>query len=264
MGLSLRCCGRCCRDQPHTLSFGSRPDKVFYPAMLSVIFFLTTSRSIITSTTRGQRRTIALLRSLPSYLCPSSLVIPTVFHSLVHPVLALSTPLVLRTKFMIDSEVSPTTFSLAKFCSSTVALFINLPLETVLRRGQVAVLSRPEYVRAIEADPGSSTKSSRRSSENKTAATTTSLDPIVPPGKYDGVFGTMYTIVNEEGSRAVTAPAPAKSRGASKKGKPRVAETVFKRGQGVEGLWRGWKVSWWGLVGLWGAAVVGGGGDGEF
>ncbi|KAF3771143.1 hypothetical protein M406DRAFT_97072 [Cryphonectria parasitica EP155] len=222
---------------------------------------LVRTRSIITSTSRGPRRTLGILRSLPSYMCSSSLVLPTALHSFIQPILRLSTPLVLRTKFMIDSEVSPTTFSLAKFCSSTVALFVSLPLETVLRRGQVAVLSSPEYVRAIEGG-GSSAKSGRSGGEMGTA--TTSLETIVPPGKYDGIFGTMYTIVNEEGSRAVPSTPAARTRAASKKGKPRVAETVFRRGQGVEGLWRGWKVNWWGLVGLWAAANVGGGGDGEF
>ncbi|KAJ4418623.1 hypothetical protein N0V82_005414 [Gnomoniopsis sp. IMI 355080] len=219
---------------------------------------LVRTRSIITSTTRGPKRTLSILRHLPSYLCPPTLVIPTVLHSLVHPVLALTTPLVLRTKFKIDSEVSPTTFSLAKFCSATVALFVNLPLETVLRRGQVAVLSSPEYVRAAEG----TAKGDRKSIEDRTAATT-QLDIIVPPGKYDGVFGTMYTIVNEEGSKVVPTKL-AVNRGAPKKGKAKVAETVYRRGQGIDGLWRGWKVSWWGLIGLWGAAVVGGGGDGEF
>ncbi|KUI70685.1 Mitochondrial fusion and transport protein ugo1 [Cytospora mali] len=225
---------------------------------------LVRTRSIITSTTRGPRRTLALLRSLPSYLCPPSLVLPTIMHSLVHPVLALSTPLVLRTKFMINSEISPTTFSFAKFSSSTVALFLKLPVETVLRRGQVAVLAQPQYIRAVERAASPSGKAVR-SSEDK--ATATSLETIVQPGRYDGVFGTMYTIVNDEGSRAVPTAAPvaaAKGRTASKKGKPGVAETVYRRGQGVEGLWRGWKVNWWGLVGLWTAAVVGGGGDGEF
>lgn len=198
---------------------------------------------------------------MPSYLCPSSIVLPTVLHSLVHPILKITTPLVLRTRFKIDREIAPTTFSLAKFCSSTVTLLINLPLETVLRRGQVAVLSSPEYIRA--ADGGSApAKSSRRSGEDKAAAAA-KLEAIVPPGKYDGVFGTMYTIVNEEGSQALP-PKPGASRTALKNGKAKVAETVYRRGQGIEGLWRGWKVSWWGLVGLWGAAVVGGGGDGEF
>lgn len=228
-------------------------------------------RSIITSTTRGPRRTLALLRNLPSYLCPSSLFVPTILHALVHPVLALSTPLVLRTKFRVDSDVSPTTFSLAKFLSSTVALFINLPLETVLRRGQVSVLSQPAYVRAAEGGGREtpSVKGARRTSQDSTTTATSSLELIVPPGRYDGVFGTMYAIVNEEGSKPVSTPVaarPTRSAAAAKKGPKQkgVAETVYRRGQGVEGLWRGWKVSWWGLVGLWGAAVVGGGGDGEF
>ena len=49
---------------------------------------------------------------------------------------------------------------------------------------------------------------------------------------------------------------------ARKTAKP--AETVYVSGQGLPGLWRGWKVNWWGLVGLWAAGVLGGGGDGEF
>lgn len=177
----------------------------------------------------------------------------------------------LRTKFKVDSDLSPTTFSLAKFLSSTVALFINLPLETVLRRGQVAVLSQPAYVRAAEGGhqtPTTSAKGGRRISQDSSSATSSTLETIVPPGKFDGVVGTMYAIVNEEGSKAVVSMPAAKTtrnaaarKGAKQKG---VAETVYRRGQGVEGLWRGWKVSWWGLVGLWGAAVVGGGGDGEF
>lgn len=119
------------------------------------------------------------------------------------------------------------------------------------------MLSSPEYLRAAEGG-----SSSRRASEDSSAAA--QLEAIVPPGKYDGVFGTMYTIVNEEGSKALPPATLGASRPAAKKGKAKIAETVYRRGQGVEGLWRGWKVSWWGLVGLWGAAVVGGGGDGEF
>lgn len=193
--------------------------------------------------------------------------------------LALSTPLVLRTKFMIDGELAPGTFSLAKFCSATVALFIKLPLETSLRRCQVAVLKQADYVRAIEHGDSSKTSSplvksaniSRKRNdsypdpEEKIASLT--METIVPTGKYDGVFGTMHTIVYEEGSRAIHASAASKGRNgaASKKGKaPKIAEAVYRRGQGVDGLWRGWKVNFWGLVGLWTAAVVGGGGDGEF
>lgn len=264
MGVAL--CGRgggCC-DRPHPLAAGSRQDEVsLLPSTIARISITNRyARSIISSTTRGPKRTLSILWHLPSYLCPSTLVLPTILHSLVHPLLKITTPLVLRTRFKIDSEISPTTFSLAKFCSSTVTLFINLPLETVLRRGQVAVLSSPEYIRAAEGGGSPSARNSRRSSEDK-AAVAAQLEAIVPPGNYDGVFGTMYTIVNEEGSKALPQTLGA-SRTAPKKGKTKIAETVYRRGQGVEGLWRGWKVSWWGLVGLWGAAVVGGGGDGEF
>ncbi|KAI1848587.1 hypothetical protein JX265_011559 [Neoarthrinium moseri] len=202
------------------------------------------TRLILTSTTRGSRRTISSLRSLPSWLCPPSLVTPTILHSLIHPVLTLSTPLVLRSQFLIDKELSPTTFSVAKFCTSCVSLFVKLPLETVLRRGQASVLSHPAYVQALD-EAGK-------------------MEPIVRPGSYNGVVGTMYTIVSEEGSRAI----PVLAKSAPAKGKKakqaKVSEVVYRKGQGVDGLWRGWKVSWWGLVGLWTAGVVGGGGEGEF
>lgn len=158
---------------------------------------------------------------------------------------------------MISQELSPITFSIAKFCSSSVALFIKLPLETVLRRGQVSVLGSAAYVRAFEAagTSSASTKGKRLGGEV--------LETIVPTGRFDGVFGTMQAIVSHEGSRAV-APGAKGASAHAKKGKPRIGEVVFRRGQGLEGLWRGWKVSWWGLVGLWTAGVLAGGGDGEF
>jgi len=155
---------------------------------------------------------------------------------------------------MIDSEVSPTTFSVAKFCASSVALFVKLPLETVLRRGQVAVLSTPAYVRAIESAANVRTKG---------LATAGEMETIVPMGRFNGVFGTMYTIVSEEGSRPAAVPPPT-SKTAAKKGRATASEGVDRKGQGLPGLWRGWKVSWWGLVGLWAAGIASIGGDGEF
>ncbi|KAI1263718.1 mitochondrial carrier domain-containing protein [Xylariaceae sp. FL1019] len=205
-------------------------------------FDLIRTRLILTSTSRGSRRTLAALRSLPSWLCHPSLVAPTILNSLIHPFLTLSTPLVLRSQFLIDKDFSPTAFSVAKFCASCVSLFIKLPLETVLRRGQFAVLAEPSHLRALD-------KAGQ-------------MDTVIQPGPYHGVVGTMYTIVSEEGSRAVTVPAKSAQRG--RKGKGRTSEVVYKKGQGLEGLWRGWKVSWWGLVGLWTAGIAGAGGEGEF
>ncbi|EFQ34933.1 hypothetical protein CGRA01v4_04138 [Colletotrichum graminicola] len=204
---------------------------------------LVRTRLIVTPTSKQPRRTLSTLRALPSYVCPSLLVVPTILHSLIHPILTLSTPLVLRTRFLIDSRVSPTTFSIAKFCASSAALFVKLPLETVLRRGQVAVLSTPSHVRALS---GKDQK----------------LETNVPPGRYHGVVGTMFYIMNEEGSRAVPATKPTPMKKA--KAKAKVAKTVYRKGQGLEGLWRGWKVSWWGLVGLWTAGVIGNSAEGEF
>ncbi|KAK3369992.1 mitochondrial carrier domain-containing protein [Podospora didyma] len=218
---------------------------------------LVRTRLVITSTANGTRRTLSALRNLPSYFCPSGLVLPTILHSLVHPILMLSTPLVLRGYFMIEKENSPTTFSIAKFCTSTVALFIKLPLETVLRRGQVAVLSSPQYVQAFEAPTSAESGKGRRVGGDR-------LETIVPVGGYHGIFGTMYAIANEEGSRAVPAAVSRTRTPPSRRGKTTVAETVYRQGQGLDGLWRGWKVGWWGLVGLWTANVLGGGGDGEF
>ncbi|EAQ86341.1 hypothetical protein CHGG_07594 [Chaetomium globosum CBS 148.51] len=228
---------------------------------------LVRTRLVITSTGSRARRTLSTLRSLPSYLCPAPLLVPTVLHSLIHPLLTLSTPLVLRTHFMIDRELAPTTFSIAKFCSSTVALLLKLPLETVLRRGQAAVLRSEAYLHALEAPAAPTTKGSKRAAETETEL---ELETVVPLGTFRGFFGTMYAIVHEEGSHALPPPpsavAPVQK---GKKGKTvpppaTVAETVYRRGQGLDGLWRGWKVSWWGLVGLWAAGVLGGGGDGQF
>ncbi|KAI0407400.1 mitochondrial carrier domain-containing protein [Xylaria palmicola] len=201
------------------------------------------TRLIVTSTSRAPRRTLATLRSLPSWVCHPMLIAPTILHSLVHPFLTLSMPLALRSQFLIDRDLSPLTFSIVKFCTSCASLFVKLPLETVLRRGQMAVLAEPPYLEALD-------KTSR-------------METIVQPGPYYGIAGTMYTIVSEEGSRAVAVSA-AKNPSRARRGKSKTSEAVYKRGQGLDGLWRGWKVSWWGLVGLWTASIAGGGGEGEF
>lgn len=146
---------------------------------------------------------------------------------------------------MIDSQVSPATFSVAKFLASSAALFVKLPLETVLRRGQVAVMSSTAYLRAL-------------------SPTDQSLETVVPAGRYNGVAGTMTHIMREEGSRAVVKQPPPPPKAGRNKTKAKVAETVYQRGQGPEGLWRGWKVSWWGLIGLWAAGVIGSSAEAEF
>ncbi|KAK5630912.1 hypothetical protein RRF57_006627 [Xylaria bambusicola] len=202
------------------------------------------TRLIVTSTSRAPRRTLASLRSLPSWTCHPMLIAPTILHSLVHPFITLSTPLVLRSQFLVDRDLSPVTFSIAKFCTSCASLFVKLPLETVLRRGQMAVLAEPSYLEALDK--------------------TSKMETIVPPGPYNGVIGTMYTIMSEEGSRSIPVPAKNTQRARKTRANNKAVDVIYKKGQGLNGLWRGWKVSWWGLVGLWTASITGGGGEGEF
>ena len=115
-------------------------------------------------------------------------------------------------------------------------LFVKLPLETVLRRGQLAVLASEPYHTGRE------------------------LNTVVDIGPYSGPIGTMWQIVREEGTRKENEVVGGDSAAAR-----RVRKQLAK-GQGVEGLWRGWRVGMWGLVGMWGAAAMGGigGAGGEF
>lgn len=143
---------------------------------------------------------------------------------------------------MIDSQISPNTFSLANFLASSAAIGVKLPLETVLRRGQAALLSTRTYTQALDSEA-------------------TGLDAVVPLGRYEGVMGTMYHIAADEGVRQVPVKPAATKKG---KAKSKTLQTTYVKGQGIGGLWRGWKVNWWGLVGLWMAGMVGNGGEGEF
>lgn len=132
-------------------------------------------------------------------------------------------------------------YSIATFVGQAFELGVKLPIETVLRRGQMEV--------------------ARSTTKGK------EMHTIVEVGPYKGLFGTMHSIVYEEGERGApaelvkgTAGAPAMKAG--KLGQDRKR----RKGQGFEGLWRGWRVGIWGLVGVWGAATLGGAGGkgGEF
>jgi len=76
------------------------------------------------------------------------------------------------------------------------------------------------------------------------------LPTIVAAGPYRGVFGTAWYIIREEGTR----PAPIVQRMAASVQHARQIEE--KKGQGLQGLWRGWRVGFWGLVGVWSAAAL--------
>lgn len=90
---------------------------------------------------------------------------------------------------------------------------------------------------------------------------------VVEVGAYKGLVGTILHIVNEEGERGGRKELTRGTAGATalRAGKMGTA-SQRKKGQGPEGLWRGWRVGMWGLIGVWGAATLGGAGSkgGEF
>ncbi|KAJ9660588.1 hypothetical protein H2201_006846 [Coniosporium apollinis] len=225
------------------------------------------TRLILTPTTSLPRAILPSVRALPSYILPPSLLTPTLLHSTIPTLISASAPLVLRSTLAIDPLLTPSTYSLASFASSIVELFAKLPLETVLRRGQIQHLKQNAELEAatLQADSRSQARGrSVRGSRQGSAAPSPPYPPapasegvptVVDVGPYRGVLGTAWFIVREEGMSHVGAVAAA-AKGQSQK---------TKKGQGVSGLWRGWRIGFWGLVGVWGAAAMGGGAvGGEF
>ncbi|KAI1002357.1 hypothetical protein K3495_g5844 [Podosphaera aphanis] len=194
------------------------------------------TKLMLTPKSNSNRSLMSQIRSLNSYLCHPTVLLPTMLHSLVTPAISYSASLIFRSHLSIDPILSPSSYCMAQFVSRSVELYLKLPLETVLRRAQMSVLKQESRNR-------------QKSNNQKECLLTT-----VPIGEYRGVFGTMWLIVNEEGIRE----APK-----SQMGRNRVKA---KKGQGLSGLWRGWRIGMWGLVGVWGSRALNGGsgGDGEF
>lgn len=90
------------------------------------------------------------------------------------------------------------------------------------------------------------------------------MQTVVEVGPCKGLFGTMHSIIYEEGERGPVAEMGKVGKGVQSVKGGRIAQR--RKGQGWEGLWRGWRVGLWGLVGVWGAATLGGVGSkgGEF
>ncbi|KAJ9629726.1 hypothetical protein H2203_002107 [Taxawa tesnikishii (nom. ined.)] len=203
------------------------------------------TRLILTPITSSPRAILPSLRMLPSLTPPSSLLPVTLLHSSLPTLITSSMPLVLRTYLRIDPVLTPATYSLATFLTSAGELFLKLPLETVLRRGQIQYLKQQHH-RSYQAAVHQGFKGDRKIGEPE-------LRTVVDVGPYTGVFGTMWSVAKEEGVR-----------------EPKVGLTPIKtkqvREQGIQGLWRGWRVGMWGLVGVWGASALGGGSatGGEF
>lgn len=192
------------------------------------------TRLILTPASQEPRSLLSTIKTLsPAYLTPAHLIPITFLTSSVPTLIATSTPLFLKSYLGMDPAMNPTSWSIFTFVGSALDLSIKFPLETVLRRAQIATWTSP-------------TLSPPKSKSQRKVIST-----IVPvPQSYRGILPTIWGIIRDEGYSESQ-----KDRTAALMGKiPRRK----KKGQGVEGLYRGWRVGLWGLVGIWGTSFVSG------
>jgi len=144
------------------------------------------------------------------------------------------------------------------FLGSGLEMAIRFPLETVLRRAQIASYTCPS-IRQSPATRRVSGLSPRDASPSTPADPAAEIETIIPtPKTYRGIIGTIWGIVYEEG-----AAAPPENERAHELLKKTVSQKK-KQGQGIQGLYRGWRIGMWGIVGIWGAGVLGSaGGSGD-
>lgn len=193
------------------------------------------TKLMLTPSMHPPRSVLSTLRSLSSWTLPFSIAPVTILYAIIPTFISASTPLFLRSKLEVDPVLNPTLYTVATFIAQTLELGVRLPLETILRRGQVEV--------AFAESPSQK------------------LQTVVEVGPYRGLFGTMHSIVYEEGERELRAESVRPVSGGKGSRVVKAAQQrQKKKGQGFEGLWRGWRVGMWGIVGVWGAATLGGAG----
>ncbi|KAL2810203.1 hypothetical protein BJX63DRAFT_323776 [Aspergillus granulosus] len=201
---------------------------------------------ILTPVTHGPRSLLRAIRQLPTpnYTIPPHLVPITILHSSLPNLITHSTPLFLKSYLSLDPVLNPSTWNLFTFIGSGIELAVRFPLETVLRRAQIATFTSPS-IRQKYASP-------LRSATADAAAKAVEVETIVPtPQTYRGVVGTMWSIIYEEGVQ----PAPEAERAHELLGKP--VQHRKRQGQGIQGLYRGWRMGMWGIAGYWGTSLLG-------
>lgn len=204
---------------------------------------------MLTPATHGPRSLIRAIRQLPTPNCtiPPHLVPITILHSSLPNFISTSTPLFLKSYLSIDPLLNPSWWNLFTFLSSGLELAVRFPLETVLRRAQIATYT------SLSLRQKSSGRSIRAASIDAS-----DVETIVPtPRTYRGIIGTMWHIVHEEGVSSTPSDA---ERASQLLNKPVTQRQIQKRqqGQGIPGLYRGWRIGMWGIAGIWGASFLGG------
>ncbi|KAL4801585.1 hypothetical protein BDV18DRAFT_74213 [Aspergillus unguis] len=224
----------------------------FISSSLSAILLspIDTARTflILTPVTHGPRSLLRAIRQLPTpnYTIPAHLVPITVLHSSLPNLITASTPLFLKSYLSLDPVLNPSTWNILSFIGSGMELAVRFPLETVLRRAQIATFTSPS-IRQNCAGPV-------RSTAADATPQAAEVETIVPtPQTYRGVIGTMWSIVYEEGVQ----PTPEAQRAQELLGKP--VSHRKRQGQGIHGLYRGWRIGMWGVAGNLGLSLIAGG-----
>ncbi|KAF4244207.1 hypothetical protein CNMCM8980_010269 [Aspergillus fumigatiaffinis] len=208
---------------------------------------------ILTPATHGPRSLLRAIRQLPTPNCmiPSHLIPITILHSSLPNFITTTTPLFFKAYLSIDPVLNPSMWNLLTFLGSGLELAVRFPLETVLRRAQIATYTSPSIRQKYAAIS--------RSNTSAAAEEASTVETIIPvPQTYRGIVGTMWGIVYEEGV------SPPSSDAERVLGKP--ISSRKRQGQGIGGLYRGWRIGMWGIAGIWGAGLlgsIGGGADEE-
>ncbi|EEP78999.1 conserved hypothetical protein [Uncinocarpus reesii 1704] len=208
---------------------------------------------ILSPSGHGPNSLFRAIRQLPTpyYLIPPHLLPITVLTSTIPTLLAHSTPLFLKSYLSLDPVLNPSSWSLFTLMASGFELAVRIPLETVLRRAQISTFTSP-VLRQQRIMP---TSSGHRDA-------TSIVKTVVPtPQTYRGIVGTMWSIVYEEGTgRTPEADAIENALGhppeSEKDGSPGRVQRR-RRGQGIRGLYRSWRLEMWGIVGIWGSGFLG-------
>ncbi|KAL9034939.1 MAG: hypothetical protein Q9214_006816, partial [Letrouitia sp. 1 TL-2023] len=135
---------------------------------------------MLTPSTHPPRSVMSNLKSLFSWTIPMSIAPATFLHSTLPILMSASLPLVLRSKMGIDPLLTPNLYAVAAFIGQGFELAVKLPIETVLRRGQITVA-----------------RSTIKDRETET---------VIEIGPYKGLVGTIFSIIYEEGERNQATP----------------------------------------------------------
>ncbi|EQL33361.1 hypothetical protein RJZ56_000670 [Blastomyces dermatitidis] len=234
---------------------------------------------ILTPLNQGPRSLLRAIRLLPtpSYLIPPHLLPITILNATLPNLLTGATPLFLKSYLSLDPVLNPSSWSVFTFFASCLDLAVRFPLETVLRRAQIATFTSPALRQQGSLLPSPSPSPTSTTAPpplprntRKSSAAPAVVETIVPtPQSYRGIIGTMWTIVYEEGTnphaleleevyarhgaQSSQSPRPSSAQGTATS---RRAQKQ-RQGQGVQGLYRGWRLGMWALVGVWGSGILG-------